>query len=87
MPVADRVKKADVRSPVRGTIKRLLAASLIDEVDDDQAIGRSMADAPDIDGLVYLSQPEGLSLGDIVTASVKEAAPDSRSGFSKRRRG
>ena len=31
-----------------------------------------MADAPDIDGLVYLSQPEGLSVGDIVTARILE---------------
>jgi ribosomal protein S12 methylthiotransferase len=46
---------------------------LIDEVEDDQAIGRSMADAPDIDGLVYLSQPEGLSVGDIVTAKITHA--------------
>jgi ribosomal protein S12 methylthiotransferase len=46
---------------------------IIDEVDDDQAIGRSMADAPDIDGLVYLSQPEGLSVGDIVTARITHA--------------
>ena len=40
---------------------------------DDQAIGRSMADAPDIDGLVYLSQPEGLNVGDIVTARITHA--------------
>jgi ribosomal protein S12 methylthiotransferase len=46
---------------------------IIDEVDDEQAIGRSMADAPDIDGLVYLSQPEGLSVGDIVTARITHA--------------
>ena len=46
---------------------------IIDEVADDQAIGRSMADAPDIDGLVYLSQPEGLSVGDIVTARITHA--------------
>ncbi|MES2623748.1 MAG: 30S ribosomal protein S12 methylthiotransferase RimO, partial [Pseudomonadota bacterium] len=46
---------------------------IIDEIEDDQAIGRSMADAPDIDGLVYLSQPEGLSVGDIVTARITHA--------------
>ena len=46
---------------------------IVDEVEDDQAIGRSMADAPDIDGLVYLSQPDGLSVGDIVTARITHA--------------
>ncbi len=28
---------------------------IIDEVDDEGAIGRSMADAPEIDGMVYLN--------------------------------
>lgn len=46
---------------------------LIDEIDEDQAIGRSMADAPDIDGQVFLAHPEGLEVGDIVTVKVLEA--------------
>ena len=46
---------------------------LIDEIEEDRAIGRSKADAPDIDGLVYLSDPTDLEIGDIVTATVVDA--------------
>jgi ribosomal protein S12 methylthiotransferase len=46
---------------------------IIDEIEADRAIGRSQADAPDIDGLVYLSDPTDLEVGDIVTATVVDA--------------
>src|SRR5690606_22667207 len=32
---------------------------LVDAIEDDRAIARSKADAPEIDGLVYLEDPEG----------------------------
>lgn len=44
---------------------------LIDEVDDEGAIGRSQADAPEIDGMVFINDaPEGLSLGQIVKVRI-----------------
>lgn len=43
---------------------------LIDEVDEDGAIGRSKWDAPEIDGAVYLNGETGLNPGDIVEATV-----------------
>ncbi|WP_210396903.1 30S ribosomal protein S12 methylthiotransferase RimO [Motiliproteus sediminis] len=46
---------------------------LIDEVGDDGAAGRSKADAPDIDGNVYLEGATGLQPGDIVRARVIDA--------------
>jgi ribosomal protein S12 methylthiotransferase len=46
---------------------------IVDEIEEDRAIGRSKADAPDIDGVVYLGDPEGLEVGDIVTATVVDA--------------
>ncbi|HEY0961131.1 MAG TPA: 30S ribosomal protein S12 methylthiotransferase RimO, partial [Pseudomonadales bacterium] len=46
---------------------------LVDEIEEDRAIGRSKADAPEIDGLVYLSDPTDLQVGDIVTATVIDA--------------
>lgn len=46
---------------------------IIDEVDDEGAIGRSMADAPEIDGAVYLNGETGLKPGDIVRARVDHA--------------
>jgi ribosomal protein S12 methylthiotransferase len=46
---------------------------LIDAIDGDRAIGRSKADAPEIDGVVYVSDPEGLEVGDIVTVTIMDA--------------
>lgn len=43
---------------------------LIDEVDGDEAIGRTAADAPEIDGVVYLSGADGLQPGDLVEAQI-----------------
>jgi ribosomal protein S12 methylthiotransferase len=43
---------------------------LIDEVDDEGAIGRSMADAPEIDGLVYLNQEFNVSPGELVKTRI-----------------
>ncbi len=46
---------------------------LIDEVDEEGAIGRSYADAPEIDGLVYLNGAQGLQPGDTVKAVIEHA--------------
>jgi ribosomal protein S12 methylthiotransferase len=46
---------------------------LIDEVDEDGAIGRSKWDAPEIDGSVFLNGETGLKPGDMVRAKVVEA--------------
>jgi ribosomal protein S12 methylthiotransferase len=49
-------------------------AVIVDEVDDEAATCRSMADAPEIDGNVFLDEGfEGLAPGDIVTARIEEA--------------
>jgi len=51
-------------------------AVIIDEVDGEQALGRSMADAPEIDGSVYLSAGKGakkLKAGTVLTARVTRA--------------
>ena len=46
---------------------------LIDEIDEESAIGRSSADAPEIDGNVYLDGAFDLKPGDLVKATVVEA--------------
>ena len=46
---------------------------LVDEVDGEGAIGRSSADAPEIDGRVYLEGATGLNPGDFVEAEVTGA--------------
>jgi ribosomal protein S12 methylthiotransferase len=46
---------------------------IVDEVDEEGAIGRSKWDAPDIDGSVYLNGATTLAPGDIVRARVTHA--------------
>jgi ribosomal protein S12 methylthiotransferase len=46
---------------------------IIDEVGPTVAKGRSKADAPDIDGTVYLSSRRPLRVGEIVTARIERA--------------
>ncbi len=43
---------------------------IIDEVDEQGAVGRSKADAPEIDGLVYLNDEVQHNVGDIVSVTV-----------------
>jgi ribosomal protein S12 methylthiotransferase len=46
---------------------------IIDEVDDEGAVGRTYADAPEIDGLVFLNGETELRPGDMVTAKIFQA--------------
>ncbi len=46
---------------------------IIDEVNDEGLIGRSSADAPEIDGLVYLALAEGVNVGDVVRARIDDS--------------
>ncbi len=46
---------------------------LIDEVDDEGAIGRSHADAPEIDGAVYLNGETSVKIGEVVKVRIEEA--------------
>ncbi|WP_370738291.1 30S ribosomal protein S12 methylthiotransferase RimO [Gilliamella bombi] len=48
-------------------------AVIIDEVDDEGAIGRSMADAPEIDGVVYLNEENQVKVGDIVQVNIEHS--------------
>ncbi len=46
---------------------------LIDEVDEDGAVGRSSADAPEIDGCVYVDSDTPLKPGDLIRARVTDS--------------
>ncbi|WP_294954151.1 30S ribosomal protein S12 methylthiotransferase RimO [uncultured Gilliamella sp.] len=46
---------------------------IIDEVDAEGAIGRSMADAPEIDGVVYLNDENSVKVGDIVQVEIEHS--------------
>ena len=46
---------------------------LIEQVDDSGAVGRSYADAPEIDGLVYVSDGENLEVGSFAQVLITDA--------------
>lgn len=46
---------------------------LVDEVDDEGAVARSMADAPNIDGLVYLNEFFDCAPGDVLDVEIDHA--------------
>jgi len=68
MEVQQRISSARLQAKVGQEIE-----VIVDEVNENEAIARSMADAPEIDGKVYLQYPEGLQPGDLVTVTVQEA--------------
>jgi len=46
---------------------------LVDEVDEEGAVARSSADAPEIDGLVYIENGQQLKVGDVVEVRVTDS--------------
>ena len=46
---------------------------LVDEVDEDGAIARSYADAPEIDGQVYINDGQNLKAGDLVSVVITDS--------------
>ncbi|WP_323972953.1 30S ribosomal protein S12 methylthiotransferase RimO [Aeromonas hydrophila] len=63
-------QQVSIRKLARKVGKEMLV--LIDEVDEEGATGRSAADAPEIDGLVYLNGETGLKPGDMVKVRIDE---------------
>ena len=83
MPVPDEVKKQrhrrfmetqqqiSIRKLKNKVGKRLPV--IIDETGPTVARGRSMADAPEIDGAVYVASRRPLRVGDIVTVKIERS--------------
>ncbi|KDN10430.1 Ribosomal protein S12p Asp88 methylthiotransferase [Gilliamella apicola] len=46
---------------------------IVDEIDEEGTIGRSMADAPEIDGVVYLNEENQVNVGDIVQVNIEHS--------------
>ncbi|MBI1888272.1 MAG: 30S ribosomal protein S12 methylthiotransferase RimO [Nitrosomonadales bacterium] len=46
---------------------------LVDEVDEEGALARSSADAPEIDGLVYIENGQQLNVGDFVEVKITDS--------------
>lgn len=66
------VQQAISAARLQEKIGRQLAV-LIDEVDSEGAIGRSYADAPEIDGMVYLNGEFQVKPGDVVNVAIEHA--------------
>ncbi len=56
---------------IAGKIDRKLQV-LVDEVDEEGAVARSYADAPDIDGLVYITDGQELKVGEFVEVTIND---------------
>lgn len=69
MEKAQAISEAKLEAKVGHTLQ-----VIVDEVDDEGATCRTMADAPEIDGNLFIDQGfEGLNPGDMVTVTVEEA--------------
>lgn len=68
MEVQQQISAARLQAKIGRTL-----TVLIDEVDAEGAIGRSYADAPEIDGLVYLNGEQNVKAGDRVDVLIEHA--------------
>lgn len=46
---------------------------LVDEIGQDQIIARSYADAPEIDGVVYVQSQREVNVGDYISVTINDA--------------
>ncbi|NBQ84500.1 MAG: 30S ribosomal protein S12 methylthiotransferase RimO [Methylophilaceae bacterium] len=73
MEVQERISAAKLQAKV-GSIQTVLIDELVeDEHGNIEALGRTKADAPEIDGVVYLADAEGLNPGDFVDVQITDA--------------
>ncbi len=69
MEKAQAISEAKLQAKVGTTLQ-----VIVDEVDEEGATCRTKADAPEIDGNLFIDEDfDGLSVGDIVTVEVEEA--------------
>lgn len=68
MQLQQQISTAKLQKRIGSTMK-----VLIDEVDDEGAIGRTYADAPEVDGVVYLNGEFEVNAGDMVDVLIEHA--------------
>ena len=70
MEVQERISSAKLERKI-GTMQTVLVDELTTDSNDNIiAIARSKADAPEIDGVVYVQDAEGLTPGDFVDVNI-----------------
>ena len=67
MEVQAEISEARLRAKIGREIE-----VIVDDVQDNIAVARSWADAPEIDGMVHVQQAQALNIGDIVKVTVVE---------------
>ena len=73
MEVQERISAAKLKTKI-GTTQTVLVDEIVEDEDGNiEAIGRTKADAPEIDGVVYLADAEGLTPGDFVEVQIYDA--------------
>ena len=73
MEVQERISAAKLQSKI-GTMQTVLVDQLVEDDEGNiEAIGRTKADAPEIDGVVYLADADGLNPGDFVEVEIYDA--------------
>jgi ribosomal protein S12 methylthiotransferase len=73
MEVQERISAAKLQSKI-GTMQTVLVDEIVEDDEGNfEAIGRTKADAPEIDGVVYLADAEGLTPGDFVEVQIYDA--------------
>ncbi len=68
MQVQEEISAARLKHKIGKTIR-----VLVDEVNNEGAVARSSADAPEIDGLVYVKKDRSLKVGDFVDVRVTDS--------------
>lgn len=68
MQTQQRISAARLQKKIGRTLE-----VLIDDVDEDGAIGRTYADAPEIDGVVYLNEEFKVTVGERVMVTIENA--------------
>ncbi len=68
MKTQEKISKARLKKKVGQTLK-----VLVDSNDGKQAVGRSSADAPEIDGSVFIAKPGAIKPGDFVQVKITRA--------------
>ncbi len=68
MQTQSEISTARLRNKI-GSIQEVL----VDEVDEDGAIARSKADAPEIDGVVHIPDGQGLSPGMLIEVEIEDS--------------
>ncbi len=73
MGVQERISAAKLHHKI-GTMQTVLVDEIVHDAEGNiEAIGRTKADAPEIDGVVYLEDAEGLTPGDFVEVEIYSA--------------